>query len=251
MGVSVEGPVDDLVRLAFEEFDSKAAYKAYHRHLTYNSKNSIDRAFRALMPLFGVMHRQGKFHRHESPRVIDFVNYASFSLFAELRRVRTSLYGVSMAHFIVHFRRVIRGGVYQQIISTETTRIVDFGYNCKVYTCGSLITHSDVEAKMMLESIPSILWHKVCEDCRFKDASRRRICAYILGRFVHGKRPVLKVLKTHFGLSKEKAQFFEDYVLVAARRVLVEMRPNVLRSNEDAAFLLGGGPLDYSQGAAA
>lgn len=247
MKISVEGPVDALVILAFEDFDSKSAYKAYHRHLTYKSKNSIERAFRALMPLFGVMHRQGKFYRHDTPRLIDFVNYASFSLFSELRRVRSDLYGVSMVNFIIHFKRIIRGGVYRQVISTETTRIVDFGYNCKSYTCGSLVTHEDVEAKLMLEAIPAILWHKVCEDCRFSDAFRRRVCAYILGRFVHGKKPVPKVLKQHFGLSKEKSQFFEDYVIVAARRVLVEMRPSVLNTSDDAAFLIGGGPLDYGQ----
>lgn len=251
MGLSIKGPVDGLVKLAFEDFDDELAYKAYHRHLTYNSKNSMERAFNALLPLFGLMYRQGKFHRHDSPRVIDFVNYASFTLFSELRRLRSELYGVPMSHFIFHFRRTIRGGVFRQVISTETTRIVDFGYQCKSYTCGHLVTHEDVEAKMMLESLPSMLWHKVCSDSRFEDPFRRRVCAYILGRFVHGKKPVPKVLKQHFGLTKDKAQFFEDYVVVSSRQILESLRTSVLSPDEDAPFLLTGGPLDYGKEEAA
>ncbi|MGA0383385.1 MAG: hypothetical protein ACO3L1_00115 [Flavobacteriaceae bacterium] len=245
MGLSVDGPIDGLVKLAFEDFDEREAYKAYHRHLTYNSKKSMDRAFNALMPLFGLMYRQGgRFYNYENQRVIDYVNYAAFSIFSELRRRNMNIQGTSMGKFIFYFRKKIKHGVISQALNSQTTRIIDFGYECKNYTYGRLITHKDVEAKMTLESLPSILWHKVCENSRFNDSFRKRVCAYILGRLVHGKKPVPKVLKQHFGLSKERAEFFEDYVVVSSRQILDSLWVSVLSPEEDDPFLILSGPLD-------
>lgn len=239
---------ETLEGLASSTYDPVHAYRMYHRLQSYRSKDSLDKAFAAIFPLFGNLKQSRKvsrlvFRYGED----DVISCAAIGLYIRLRQLSSVAEGSSIDDFTTKMSFVLWAATYRQLSKLEKSYGLTFDFSYRgadPVAMGRVVSHSDVEAKLMLESMPTTLWKGVMAECRFKDKYRSEICAYILSRLIHGNKPVPAMLRFRFKLNPERSAFFYDYVVVISRLLLIDMSKALFGGYEDDPFLFESGPVD-------
>ncbi len=205
-------------------FNASEAFASYKKWLETGAQGDLEDAILKAIPLFG---RVFWYKMHLGVGLLTVSEYLSGVSYQLLLVMQRKLLPVDNEQaFTAYLAKVFRSSIGRQYSAARSDKVFSTWTSCAMPPQGRLVSQADVDAKMFIESLPKLIVTNVAPRIRFNGV-RRRACLVILERYVTGKLISKRMIEKYFNLPKAEVVFLMDYVMVAVRRYLYEIRDDL------------------------
>jgi hypothetical protein len=210
----------DLESIATSRFDREIATRAYKRWVS--GESSLDEAYKLSLPIIGMTIKSS----FPSSGVEDeeLIREAAFEIFKSIaaKRFKAELYPEECPCYQYHmYMAQICYRAMANALRVDYNQQFDFDFGCTRPPYGQLPKYKDVEFRIFLEQLPSVLQDQALKRIRFS-GNERSVCIHILNRLLSGRMIVPKFIRNRFSVKNPK--FYVCYVTVVLRGIMYELR---------------------------
>lgn len=207
-------------------FNGTEAFASYQRWAESGATQDLEDAILKAIPVFG------KIFWYKVGCDVGFVT-ASDYLSSVSYKLLVVMQGKSLPldcelSYVSYLYKVVRGSILAEYgkARSHSQRVFSSWTSCAMPPQGRLVSVADVDAKLFIEALPRMIAVNVAPRIRFSGV-KRRACLVILERYATGKLLSKRMIEKYFNLPKAEVEFLMEYVAVAVRRYLYDIRDDL------------------------